>query len=88
MAFDLFPWIAERFGTAHEWGQNPNSLDTRMDLHNNSVGRYHGDQALLRSSVHRGDHRSLDNVNGRPLWYIVRGRDGRLYVYASGPWCH
>jgi hypothetical protein len=30
IAFDLFPWIAERFGTAHEWGQNPNSLDTRM----------------------------------------------------------
>jgi hypothetical protein len=88
MAFDLLPWIAERFGTAHEWGQDPNSLDRRMDLHNNSVGRYHGDRALLRSSVHRGVHRSLDNVNGRPLLYIARGRDGRLYLYASGPWCH
>jgi hypothetical protein len=88
MAYDLSPGIAERFGTAHESGQNPNGLDTRMDLHNNSVGRYHGDQALLRSSIHTGVHRSLDDVNGRPLWYIARGRDGHDYLYPSGPWCY
>jgi hypothetical protein len=88
MAFDLLPWIAEQFGNAHEWGSNPQSLDTRMDLHNNSVGRYHGARALLRSSVHRGVHQSLDDTNGRPLWYIARGRDGHTYIYPSGPWCH
>jgi hypothetical protein len=88
MAYNLRSTIAKWYGDAHEWGQDPNSLDTRMDLHNNSVGRYHGSHVWLITSVHNAVHESLDDQNGRPLWYIDTGRDGKKYIYPTSPYCH
>lgn len=59
MAFYLTDTWAKAMGNAHEARPNNPKMEKRMDLRNNAVGRGHGNNAVIVTSVDDGVHRSF-----------------------------
>ena len=66
----LYSSHAEEYGSAHENKPDNNITEKQMDLHNNSVGYYLGNQAIINGW---SDEELLNNV-------IDAANNGKLYM--------
>ena len=66
----LYSSHAEEYGNAHENKPDNNINEKQMDLHNNSVGYYLGNQAIINGW---SDEELLNNV-------IDAADNGKLYM--------
>ena len=78
---------ATAFGNAHEKRPKNPAIEKRMDLHNNSVGRWHGVRARLPTSIDNGVDRSFRRGELKRISCGTKSSDYLVSTDRRGDYC-